>query len=82
MYVLLGSNESGDWVNTTPQYTFTASQLSEWLNIDSKHVGSILSPAAERLSSYKIGIKVENEDGDEDFDYKPLLNVLGIKKGY
>lgn len=79
--LMMAQMKSGDWVNTTPQYTFTASQLSEWLNIDSKHVGSILSPAAERLSSYKIGIKVENEDGDEDFDYKPLFKRIRYKKG-
>ncbi|CAM4057370.1 MULTISPECIES: replication initiation protein [Pseudoalteromonas] len=79
--LMMAQMKSGDWANTTPQYTFTASQLSEWLKIDSKHVGSILSPAAERLSSYKIGIKVENEDGDEDFDYKPLFKRIRYKKG-
>ncbi|MDI4654250.1 MULTISPECIES: replication initiation protein [Pseudoalteromonas] len=79
--LMMAQMKSEDWDKTTPQYTFTASQLSEWLKIDSKHIGSILSPAAERLSTHKIGIKIDSGNGDYDFDYKPLLKRIQYKKG-
>lgn len=79
--LMMAQMKDSDWEKSTPQYNFTASQLSEWLNINSKHVGSILSPAAERLSSYKIGIKVEGSTGDLEFDYKPLFKNIRYKKG-
>lgn len=76
--LMMAQMKSADWENTTPQYKFTAHQLSEWLNIDSKHVGSILRPVAERLSSYTIGIKVEKSvGGNEDaFNYKALFKNI------
>lgn len=79
--LMMAQMKDTDWGKSTPQYTYTASQLSEWLNISSKHVGSILSPAAERLASYKIGIKVEGTSRDFEFDYKPLFKNIKYKKG-
>ncbi|WP_276755729.1 replication initiation protein [Pseudoalteromonas marina] len=79
--LMMAQMKDSDWEKSTPQYTYTASQLSEWLNISSKHVGSILSPAAERLASYKIGIKVEGTSGDFEFDYKPLFKNIKYKRG-
>lgn len=79
--LMMAQMKSEDWNSTTPQYTFTASQLSEWLDIDSKHIGSILSPAAERLSSHTIGIKKESANGVVEFDYKPFFKRIQYKKG-
>ncbi len=70
-----------DWKQDTPHYSFTAEQLSKWLNIDSKHVGSNLNPVSNRLASRKIGIKVESEDQDTEFDYRPLFKHIAYKKG-
>lgn len=70
-----------DWQKKTPQYQFSAQQLSEWLKIDSKHIGSNLSPVANRLASRKIGIKIEFENKDTEFDYKPLFKHIAYKNG-
>ena len=79
--LMMAQMKSSDWVKSTPQYTYTANQLSEWLNIDSKHIGSVLAPAAERLAGYKVGIKIESETEDDEFDYKPLFKNIKYKKG-
>ncbi len=68
-----------DWDNTTPHYEFSTQQLSEWLNIKSKHVGSNLSPVANRLSSRKIGIKRLNNKGSIEFDYRPLFKHIAYQ---
>ncbi|QRG81516.1 replication initiation protein [Vibrio diabolicus] len=70
-----------DWDHTTPRYEFTSNQLSEWLGVESKHVGSNLSPVANRLASRKIGIKFETPKGDTEFDYRPLFKHLAYKNG-
>lgn len=70
-----------DWHQHTPHYKFTAQQLSDWLHIDPKHIGCNLSPVANRLSSRKVGIKLENKKGDIEFDYRPLFKHIGYKNG-
>lgn len=82
MFALMIANMSeDDWERTTPHYEFTAHQLSEWLNVDSKHIGSNLSPVANRLASRKIGIKIESEKNDTEFDYRPLFKHIAYKNG-
>lgn len=70
-----------DWDNSTPSYKFTAHQLSEWLGVSSKHVGSNLRPVADRLASRKIGIKIESGRGDDEFDFRPLFKHIRYKNG-
>ncbi|MCG7500025.1 replication initiation protein [Vibrio sp. Of7-15] len=70
-----------DWHNVTPHYEFSSQQLSEWLHVESKHVGSNLSPVANRLASRKIGIKLETDKGDVEFDYRPLFKHIAYKNG-
>lgn len=82
MFALMVAHmKPSDWDTTTPHYEFTAHQLSDWLGVDSKHIGSNLSPVANRLSSRKIGIKVEDRKGDTEFDYRPLFKHIGYKNG-
>ena len=68
-----------DWDNSTPHYEFSTQQLSDWLNIESKHVGSNLSPVANRLSSRKVGIKRVNSKGNIEFDYRPLFKHIAYQ---
>lgn len=70
-----------DWNSKTPVYAFTCAQLSEWLDIDSRHVGSILSPVAERLSLRKVGLRAINDKGEEEFDFIPFFKRLSYKDG-
>jgi plasmid replication initiation protein len=72
-----------DWDTTTPRYRFSSSQLSEWLGVESKHVGSNLAPVAERLASRSIGIKMESHaaNGDEEFEFRPLFKNITYKSG-
>jgi plasmid replication initiation protein len=68
-----------DWEHSTPHYEFTSHQLSEWLSVESKHIGSNLSPVANRLASRKIGIKLETQKGGIEFDYRPLFKHIAYK---
>ncbi len=79
--LMIAHMKETDWHQHTPHYRFTAQQLSEWLHIEAKHIGCNLSPVANRLSSRKIGIKVENKKGDVEFDYRPLFKHIGYKNG-
>ncbi|HIF9267459.1 replication initiation protein [Photobacterium damselae] len=82
MFALMIAHMKGrDWEQSTPHYEFTSHQLSEWLGVEPKHIGSNLSPVANRLASRKIGIKQENSKGDIEFDYRPLFKHIAYKKG-
>ena len=51
MFALMVAHMSKeDWNKATPKYQFSANQLSQWLSMNSRHIGSNLSPVAERLS--------------------------------
>ncbi|WP_194439545.1 replication initiation protein [Vibrio fluminensis] len=77
--LMIAHMKTSDWETSTPHYEFTSHQLSEWLGLESKHIGSNLSPVANRLASRKIGIKVENAKGDVEFDYRPLFKHIAYK---
>ncbi|KOE79489.1 replication protein [Vibrio alginolyticus] len=79
--LMIAHMKSADWDLTTPHYSFTSQQLSDWLDVESKHIGSNLSPVANRLASRKIGIKVDNGKGDIEFDYRPLFKHIAYKNG-
>jgi hypothetical protein len=79
--VMVAHMTPDDWEKSTPIYKFTAHQLSEWLGLNSKHVGSNLRPVAERLASRKIGIKLETVQGDVEFDFRPLFKHIRYKNG-
>lgn len=82
MFALMVAHmKASDWERNTPNYEFTSHQLSEWLGIESKHIGSNLSPVANRLASRKIGIKGENKKGDIEFDFRPLFKHIAYKNG-
>ena len=70
-----------DWDNKTPMYKFSAHQLSEWLNIESKHIGSNLSPVAFRLSSRKVGIRLTSHNKDDEFEFRHLFKYIAYKNG-
>ncbi|MBA5764600.1 replication initiation protein [Vibrio sp. 404] len=77
--LMIAHMKTSDWETSTPHYEFTSHQLSEWLGLESKHIGSNLSPVANRLASRKIGIKVETQKGDIEFDYRPLFKHIAYK---
>ncbi|MDE1251562.1 replication initiation protein [Vibrio aestuarianus] len=79
--LMIAHMKEADWSTSTPHYEFTSHQLSEWLGVESKHIGSNLSPVANRLASRKIGIKVESKKGDTEFDYRPLFKHIAYKNG-
>ncbi|MGF1722993.1 replication initiation protein [Vibrio kyushuensis] len=79
--LMIAHMKEADWSTNTPHYEFTSHQLSEWLGVESKHIGSNLSPVANRLASRKIGIKVETKKGDTEFDYRPLFKHIAYKNG-
>lgn len=70
-----------DWDHSTPHYNFHSHQLSKWLGVSSKHVGSNLSPVANRLASRKVGIKIETKKRGVEFDYRPLFKHIAYKNG-
>ncbi|MDF5188594.1 replication initiation protein, partial [Vibrio parahaemolyticus] len=79
--LMIAHMKANDWEHSTPHYEFTSHQLSEWLGVESKHIGSNLSPVANRLASRKIGIKIETCKGDVEFDYRPLFKHIAYKNG-
>ncbi len=79
--LMIAHMKATDWECSTPHYEFTSHQLSEWLGVKSKHIGSNLSPVANRLASRKIGIKVDNDKGNVEFDYRPLFKHIAYKNG-
>ncbi|HHC7201433.1 TPA: replication initiation protein [Vibrio parahaemolyticus] len=79
--LMIAHMKANDWDTSTPHYEFTSHQLSEWLGVESKHIGSNLSPVANRLASRKIGIKIESNRGDTEFDYRPLFKHIAYKNG-
>jgi plasmid replication initiation protein len=70
-----------DWEFNTPSYEFPCAKLSEWLNIDAKHMASTLSPIADRLAEKKVGINNINDNDGLEFDYVPLFKRIRYKQG-
>ena len=79
--LMIAHMKANDWNQSTPHYEFTSHQLSDWLGVESKHIGSNLRPVANRLASRKIGIKIETTKGDIEFDYRPLFKHIAYKNG-
>ncbi len=79
--LMIAHMKKDDWEHDTPHYEFSTQQLSEWLGIATKHVGSNLSPVANRLASRKIGIKCESKRGETEFDFRPLFKHISYKSG-
>jgi hypothetical protein len=77
--LMIATMKESDWVGTTPKYEFSASQLSNWLNIAPKHIATYLNPVAMRLSRYSVGIKTEDGNGEIEFDYKPIFKNISYK---
>nr|WP_235284747.1 replication initiation protein [Vibrio coralliilyticus] len=67
-----------DWDNQTPEYRFTAAQLSEWLGLSNRAIGSQLKQVISRLASRKIGIIIEKQ-GDTEFEFTPLFKKATYK---
>lgn len=67
-----------DWKGSPPAYQFTAKQLSDWLGISLRHLGSNLRPVAKRLSNRSVGIK---DASDEKFKYRSLFSEIEYKDG-
>ncbi|CAH1528721.1 RepB family plasmid replication initiator protein [Vibrio owensii] len=79
MFALMVAHMSPeDWDSQTPEYTFSAHQLSEWLNIESKHVGYTLDPVAERLAKKTIGIRTD-ANNEREFDHITLFKRIYYK---
>ncbi|MEZ9863890.1 replication initiation protein [Vibrio breoganii] len=67
-----------DWKGNPPAYQFTAKQLSDWLGIGIRHIGSNLRPVAERLSNRSVGVK---DNSDDEFKYRSLFSEIEYKNG-
>ncbi|PMH44885.1 RepB family plasmid replication initiator protein [Vibrio sp. 10N.286.49.B3] len=70
-----------DWVDQSPVYQFASHNLSKWLDLDSKHIGTILRPAAKRLNSREVGVESKSANGDIEFQYEGLFKHISYKKG-
>ncbi len=80
MFALMVAHMSPeDWDKQTPEYTFSAHQLSEWLNIEPKHVGYTLDPVAERLAKKTIGIRTDTNSNEREFDHITLFKRIYYK---
>lgn len=80
MFALMVAHMSPeDWDNKTPEYTFSAHQLSEWLQIEPKHVGYTLDPVAERLAKKTIGIRTDTANNEREFDHITLFKRIYYK---
>lgn len=76
--LMVANMKPEDWNNQTPEYRFTASQLSEWLGLNNRAIGSQLKQVVSRLSSRKIGIVVD-KPGDTEFEFTPLFKKVIYK---
>ncbi|MFM2591250.1 replication initiation protein [Vibrio sp. TBV020] len=78
--LMVANMKPEDWEtqNRTPEYRFTASQLSEWLGLNNRAIGSQLKQVVSRLASRKIGIIIEKQ-GDTEFEFTPLFKKATYK---
>nr|AKN36603.1 Replication protein [Vibrio splendidus]AKN37901.1 Replication protein [Vibrio sp. FF_482]AKN37950.1 Replication protein [Enterovibrio norvegicus] len=78
--LMVANMKPEDWDNQgkTPEYRFTASQLSEWLGLNNRAIGSQLKQVVSRLASRKIGIIIEKQ-GDTEFEFTPLFKKATYK---
>lgn len=73
--LMIANMKPDDWNGATPEYKFTAAQLSEWLGMNNRAIGSQLKEVVSRLSSRKIGI-IQERDGDTEFEFTPLFKKV------
>ena len=76
--LMVANMKPEDWSKQTPEYRFTASQLSEWLGLNNRAIGSQLKQVVSRLSSRKIGIIVDKSN-DTEFEFTPLFKKVIYK---
>lgn len=76
--LMIANMKQEDWDNQTPEYRFTAAQLSEWLGLSNRAIGSQLKQVVGRLASRKIGIIIEKQ-GDTEFEFTPLFKKATYK---
>ncbi|EGU36352.1 replication initiation protein [Vibrio ichthyoenteri ATCC 700023] len=76
--LMVANMKPDDWSEQTPEYRFTAGQLSEWLGLNNRAIGSQLKQVVSRLSSRKIGIIVDKSD-DTEFEFTPLFKKVIYK---
>ncbi|ELP5902678.1 replication initiation protein [Vibrio vulnificus] len=76
--LMVANMKPEDWEHQTPEYRFTARQLSEWLGLNNRAIGSQLKQVVSRLSSRKIGIVVD-KPGDTEFEFTPLFKKVIYK---
>ncbi|MFC1518622.1 replication initiation protein [Pseudomonadota bacterium] len=60
----------------SPIYEFTAAELSKWLGIEPKHLGTTLKPAAERLSKRSVGFAT---DDNSEFEFISIFSKIKYK---
>ena len=76
--LMIANMRPEDWEGNTPEYTFTAAQLSDWLGLNNRAIGSQLNDVVSRLSSRKIGI-IQESKGDTEFEFTPLFKKAKYK---
>jgi plasmid replication initiation protein len=77
--IMASKMQAEHWENgKTPKYEFQASELSSWLDIESRYIGSTLKGPAQRLAARHIGFASQEDDGD--FSFIPLFSKLEYKK--
>lgn len=75
--LMIATMKEEDWKGQVPEYEFSSTQLSEWLNIKPKYISSTLDPVAKRLTSRTVGIRVLNENKKvEEFEYRPIFKTI------
>ncbi|UTV31016.1 replication initiation protein [Photobacterium atrarenae] len=80
--LMMAHMQAPDWHHHTPVYRFSCNQLSQWLGIEPRHVASVLSPVAERLSLRQVGLRTLSVKGREEFDYLPFFKRLTYSDGH
>ncbi len=76
--LMIANMKPDDWDGKSPEYKFTASQLSQWLGLNNRAIGSQLKEVVGRLSSRKVGIIVD-KPGDTEFEFTPLFKKVIYK---
>lgn len=68
--LMMAQMQPDDWDDSTPRYTFSSSELSEWLNLNKRtSVVSQIKPVAKRLVSHVIGFEAKTSNTNEEFVY-------------
>ena len=75
--IMLAHMDPKQWDNNkVPVYEFKAADLSDWLDIKSRHLSATLTPVADRLAKKTVGVIYRDTD---EFRFLPLFKEISYK---